>query len=274
MNMGNIHLVTGYAGQQHVTAADQAAFNAALLGSGQFVLPKGNQLSASIVTNNQVRVLDGDICMQGRHIRLNEGSYVDLAIENGTQDHMRNDLIVVRYTKDAGAGVEEANLVVIKGTAVASNPSDPAYTVGDLIEDHDILNDMPLYRVPLNGINVQKLVPLFTVSNPAILDKQDKTDKLTAETSLADADYIPFYDTSATSNRKVLWSRIKTILGNVFAAKTHSHAISEVTNLQTTLNNMSTATNGKAPAIQYGTADVTAGSASSYPEGTLYVVVE
>lgn len=274
MNMGNIHLVTGYAGQQHVTAADQAAFNAALLGSGQFVLPKGNQLSASIVTNNQVRVLDGDICMQGRHIRLNEGSYVDLAIENGTQDHMRNDLIVVRYTKDAGTGVEEANLVVIKGTAVASNPSDPAYTVGDLIEDHDILNDMPLYRVPLNGINVQKLVPLFTVSNPAILDKQDKTDKLTAETSLADADYIPFYDTSATSNRKVLWSRIKTILGNVFAAKTHSHAISEVTNLQTTLNNMSTATNGKAPAIQYGTADVTAGSASSYPEGTLYVVVE
>lgn len=30
----------------------------------------------------------------------------------------------------------------------------------------------------------------------------------------------------------------------------------------------------KAPAIQYGTADVTAGSASSYPEGTLYVVIE
>lgn len=30
----------------------------------------------------------------------------------------------------------------------------------------------------------------------------------------------------------------------------------------------------KAPAIQYGTADVTAGSASPYPEGTLYVVIE
>lgn len=31
---------------------------------------------------------------------------------------------------------------------------------------------------------------------------------------------------------------------------------------------------GAAPAIQYGTTDVTAGAASSYPEGTLYVVVE
>ena len=31
---------------------------------------------------------------------------------------------------------------------------------------------------------------------------------------------------------------------------------------------------GAAPAIKYGTTDVTAGSASSYVEGTLYVVIE
>ena len=31
---------------------------------------------------------------------------------------------------------------------------------------------------------------------------------------------------------------------------------------------------GAAPAIKYGTTDVTAGSASSYAEGTLYVVIE
>lgn len=198
--MGNIHLVTGYAGQEHVTAADQGAFNALLLGSGQFVLAKGNQLSASIVTNNQVRVLDGDIYMQGRYIRLNEDSYVDLTIENGEQGNLRNDLIVVRYTKHAGTGVEDANLVVIKGTAAANDPADPAYTVGDLIENHDILNDMPLYRVVLNGINVQELVPLFTVKNITL--------------------------------------------------------------------------DSKAPAIQYGTDEVEAGSASPYPEGTLYVVIE
>lgn len=31
---------------------------------------------------------------------------------------------------------------------------------------------------------------------------------------------------------------------------------------------------GAAPEIKYGTTDVTAGSESSYPEGTLYVVIE
>lgn len=159
--MGNVHLVTGYAGQEHVTAADVAAFNSALLGIGQFVLGKGNKLSASVVTNNQIRVLDGDIYMQGRHIRLNEGTYVDLTIENGTQGQLRNDLIVARYTKDSVTGVEDCNLVVIKGTPAESDPSDPAYTSGDLIAEHAMLNDMPIYRVPLNGLNVGELVPMF-----------------------------------------------------------------------------------------------------------------
>lgn len=161
--MGNIHLVTGYAGQEHVTAADMGAFNASVFGSGQYVTGSGNRLVASVVTNNQIRVLDGDIIMQGRHIRLNPNTYVDLTVENGSQGMLRNDLIVARYTKDSGTGVEDCNLVVIKGTAVASNPSDPAYTSGDIINGDVLLNDMPLYRVPLDGLNVGELVCLFDV---------------------------------------------------------------------------------------------------------------
>lgn len=38
----------------------------------------------------------------------------------------------------------------------------------------------------------------------------------TAETSLADGDYIPFYDTSATAKRKTLWSNIKSVLKTYF----------------------------------------------------------
>ena len=83
--MGNIHLVTGFAGHQHITSADQAVFNSLMFGGGQYVLAKGNRFAASVVTNNRVNVLDGDIYMQGRHIRLNEATSVDLTIENGTQ---------------------------------------------------------------------------------------------------------------------------------------------------------------------------------------------
>lgn len=166
--MANLHLVTGYAGEGHITAADHGSLYASIFGTGEYVLNRGNMFSASTITNNQIRIADGDIIFQGRHVRLNEGGYVDLSIENGTADTKRNDLIVVRYTMDSETGVEECNLVVIKGTPAASNPSDPPYTVGNIITDHALIADMPLYRVPLQGLNVQTLVPLFTEASISI----------------------------------------------------------------------------------------------------------
>lgn len=163
--MSNLHLVTGYAGAAHITAADHGSFNSAIFGAGQYVLNRGNKFAASIVSNNKITVLDGDLLIQGRHVRLNEGSYVDLTIDNGAQGMLRHDLIVARYTKNSATGVEECNLVVIKGTAAASNPADPAYTAGDIINDHVTISDMPLYRVILNGLNVQPLVQLFTIAS-------------------------------------------------------------------------------------------------------------
>ena len=38
----------------------------------------------------------------------------------------------------------------------------------------------------------------------------------TAETALADDDYVPFYDTSASATRKTLWSNIKSVLKTYF----------------------------------------------------------
>lgn len=185
--MGNIHLVTGHAGKGHVTAADHGSLNAAILGEGQYVLNRGSKFATTIISNNCIRVADGDISMQGRHIRLDEGTYVDLPVENGTQGYFRNDLIVARYTKDGVSGVEDCNLVVIKGTASAGAATDPAYTSGDIINDHVLLAEMPLYRIPLNGLNVQTLVPLFdeastlpdgSVVSKKIADKAVGTAKL------------------------------------------------------------------------------------------------
>ena len=163
--MANLHLITGYAGAAHITAADNGSFNAALFGTGNFVLDRGNKFSATVVTNNSIRIADGDLLLQGRHIRLEEGIYVDLAIDNGAQGYNRNDLIVARYTKNSSTGIEECNLIVIKGTATTGVASDPAYTSGDIISDHVTIADFPLYRVPLNGLTVGTLVKLFTVTD-------------------------------------------------------------------------------------------------------------
>ena len=159
--MGNLHLVTGHAGRGHVTAADHGSLNASIFGNGQYVLNRGSKFAATVISNNAIRIADGDILLQGRHVRLNENSYVDLTIENGAQDMLRNDLIVARYSKDSTSGVEDCNLIVIKGTPASADPVDPEYIKGDLMINHDLTADMPLYRVPLNGLAVQELVPLF-----------------------------------------------------------------------------------------------------------------
>lgn len=152
--MANMNLVTGYVGSNHVTAADAGSFHAAIFGDGQYLLKRGQKLSATVVTNNQLRISDGDLVMQGRHVRINEGDYVDLTVDNGATDYNRNDLVVARYTKDASSGVEAVNLVVIKGTAVTGTAEDPAYTIGDIMNDGAVLNDMLLYRIKLEGLNI------------------------------------------------------------------------------------------------------------------------
>lgn len=186
----NLHLVTGYAGEEHVTSSDEGSLNAALMGEGQFVMERGNQFAASIISNNKVRVADGDILMQGRHIRLKENTYVDLNFDNGTQGYKRNDLIAVRYTKDSTTDKEEANLVVIKGTPSETTPVDPEYLSGDIIHEHALKNDMLLYRVPFDGLNIQPIVALFdtvptweTLKVQTIADVKKEVNELVIETN-------------------------------------------------------------------------------------------
>ena len=171
--MANLHLVTGYAGEEHITSDDQGSFNAAIMGTGQFVLERGNQFAASIISNNKVRVLDGDALMQGRHIRMKENTYEDLYFDNGLQGYNRIDLIVMRYTKDSATDIETANLVVIKGTPVEGEPVPPEHITGDIINEHDLINDTVLYKVPFSGLNIQPLEKVFsTVPTWETLKKQ------------------------------------------------------------------------------------------------------
>ena len=171
--MSNLHLVTGYAGVEHVTSNDHGSLNAAMFGNGEFVLERGNQFAASIQSNNKVRVLDGDLLMQGRHIRLKENTYVDLNFDNGTQGCKRLDLIVVRYSKSSTTGVEEANLVVIKGTPSETSYNAPDKITGDILTEGTLENDTVLYRVKFDGLNIQPLEKVFeTVSSPETLQKE------------------------------------------------------------------------------------------------------
>ena len=181
--MANTHLITGYAGEEHIMSADQGSFNASFFGEGEYVMEAGNQLDASITNNNNVRILDGDILMQGRHIRIKPNTYEDVNITTGSAGVDRNDLIVCEYVKNANTGVETAEIKVIMGTASESTPSDPEYISGNILEGAS-LNQMPLYRVKIRGVVLSEIEQLFeTLPSYGALAAQYEQEFITACTN-------------------------------------------------------------------------------------------
>ena len=160
----SLHLVTGYAGAEHIQSQDQGSFNIAAFGPGEYVLDHGNKFAAVLLAGNTVQIKDGDLLMQGRHLRLAAGTTEEVTIDNGTSGMLRRDLIVARYTKNNSTGVETVAFVVIKGTEASSAPVDPEYNTGTITDGNDLINDMLLYRVTLNGTDLTLSDPLFTVS--------------------------------------------------------------------------------------------------------------
>lgn len=154
------HLITGYAGEEHIMSEDQGSFNAAFFGGGQYVMEAGCQFEGSIIDNNTVRILDGDLLMYGRHIRIKPDTYEDLTITTGTAGVNRVDLICMTYEMNTADGIEKAYLQVIKGTESEGTASAPEYTNGNILEGATF-NQMPLYSVTIEGVVLKEITPIF-----------------------------------------------------------------------------------------------------------------
>ena len=157
-----VELVTGHAGKAHATAEQAAGLNAGILGLDDYVLDVHDKFELTVVSANKVTVGTGELVMQGRHV--SQGTPEDLIVTNGSQGQKRNDLIVCRYTKGSQS-VESAELVVVRGTPTTGTPTDPAVNTTSPL-DGGTTYDMPLYRIPLDGISIGTPVPLFNVLRP------------------------------------------------------------------------------------------------------------
>ena len=146
-----MEIITGYKGEPHVKSAQDRAAHQAIVGEGSYILEVGNNLSAEVVSANEIRIHDGVLSQQGCFGAIETGTYDTLAIANGSQGMQRKDLIVCRYTKVGK--VESQELVVIQGTPSASNPAVPASNTGT-IASGDSPVDFPLYVVNISGISV------------------------------------------------------------------------------------------------------------------------
>jgi hypothetical protein len=192
-------LVTGHAGKAHATAEQAAGLNAGILGLDDYVLNVHDKFEITVVSANKVTIGTGELVMQGRHV--SQGTPEDLIVTNGSQGQKRNDLIVCRYAKGSQS-VESAKLVVVRGTPTTGTPTDPAVNTTSPL-DGGTTYDMPLYRIPLDGITIGTPVALFNVLKPM----SDVWDSLTP------AEYAPYIQcaghTVTTGDDGTFWVGVK-----------------------------------------------------------------
>ena len=201
-----VELVTGHAGKPHATAEQAAGLNAGILGLDDYVLNVHDKFEITVVSANKVTIGTGELVMQGRHV--SQGTPEDLIVTNGSQGQKRNDLIVCRYAKGSQS-VESAKLVVVRGTPTTGTPTDPAVNTTSPL-DGGTTYDMPLYRIPLDGITIGTPVPLFNVLKPM----SDVWDSLTQMPDIESGMFIG--STSVNGAVLIKWGRHSTAPSAVF----------------------------------------------------------
>ena len=162
--MANLHLVTGHAGEPHVKSTDDASLMQAIYGGDSVVLDRNNTFSYDVISNNIIRVYDGEVLMQGRYIKLDKGNYVDLNIDNGHTGYRRCDVIAIEYSKNDETNIEEANLVVVKGSETRQEQATvPELIEGDTVDGSASTNQMALYHVKIDGLSITDVEQAYTV---------------------------------------------------------------------------------------------------------------
>lgn len=157
-----MELITGVGATDHIDSQDDADFQRAITGPDNYVLNIGRKMEAELLSNNVVRVHDGSLIHQGRHVIIPEGESEEVTIEYGTQGEKRIDLIVSVYSKDTTNGIETEFLKALKGTPSVDSPAIPSHIDGN-IRAGDIYSEFPLYKVTLDGINIVSIDPLYEV---------------------------------------------------------------------------------------------------------------
>lgn len=166
-----IELITGLGDGPHVDASDVGGFQAGIVGEEDYMLPAGEQMKATVISNNKIRIAEGEAVMQGRHWRIKPNTYEDVAIENGAQNMNRKDAIIARYTKNADTGIEKVELAVLKGTPTSGTAIAPAQEKGNILEG-TMKHEMSLYIVSLKGLNIESVTAEFNVlMNMSMINK-------------------------------------------------------------------------------------------------------
>lgn len=183
-----MELITGHAGENHISSDDDAAKYAALFGGSDYVMDNGVNFAYTVESNNLITLAEGEAIFQGRHARTKPTERESCVIENGTQSQNRYDLIGIMYSNNSG--IESAAVTVIKGTP-GTTGTDPEYPTGN-IEGGATEHFMPLFRVALNGLNIERVDRMFNIRYKLPFFLPPGTSEPTADMAPTDDVFIYF----------------------------------------------------------------------------------
>jgi hypothetical protein len=187
-----MNIITGYRGEAHITAQMDRDINRGIFGNDAHVvnLTGTGHLAATIVSANEIRIGAGLLVAQGCMAEIPHGTTESLTIANGAQGMQRRDLIVARYTRNAGTGVEDMSLVVKTGTPAATSPAAPGYTTG-VIANGATLVEFPLFDVRIDGLTITSVNkrPIAIGTLQSIRTELDYVNDAFAQRALLQKDY-------------------------------------------------------------------------------------
>lgn len=147
--------------EAHIYAEDDAAIYQSIFGTDG-VLDIGNKLSATIQSNNTIRISDGVIVCGGHIGRNRYADYTDVTITNGTPGRNRIDLIVAEFSTSGFGGTDTYVIKNIRGTETSGTPLAPAI-VQENIYAGGKTRQIPLYKITLNGAIIESVEKLFNI---------------------------------------------------------------------------------------------------------------
>ena len=228
-----MNIITGYRGSPHLTSQQDRNRNIGIFGvTPRIIKGVGSEMTATIVSATEIQIADGMVVCQGCMAEIAAGTSESMTIDNGEQGMARTDLIVVRYSKNSGTGVEGVELAVIKGTSAASNPQTPAYNTGT-IANGDTLVDFPLYQVDISGISITGITLLM-----------DKTSVVNWINTVLDKIGYATMGTSAASVTGAIRELVNKI-GAVAMGTTATTLTGAIKELKTALTNLQTHDNNQ-----------------------------
>ncbi len=168
-----MELITGTAGKPHVTSVQHRAIFEKIIGKDSYILDDNELLAPELQSNQSLRIRSGMLCHHGSISEVRRNTYDEVTIANGSQGMKRIDLVVARYEKNPETEIETMKWAVIRGTPAIASPATPAYTKGNM-QNGDLKDDCPVFKVYLEGIQVTKVEKLLNVLEGSLASLRER----------------------------------------------------------------------------------------------------